>query len=255
MHKRATGIQIGIFVFIVALWQLLPTTGIISKFALSSLTSSIASFPALFNPNNFLIPGGIVPQIEITLTEVAIAFSLAVLIGITIGFLLGYFELVQSAFEPLLYIVYAIPGIVLYPIIYLFFTIGEPSKIVFGLLLGIFPMATNSVSGFREAKRRYNKLGYAMGANPLQSFTKLLLPGAAPFLMSGVRLSLAHVMLAVIGAEIIASKGGLGWTIWTYASNFQTPPMYGTIILVIGITLAFLVTVTLIEKRAFSYAS
>jgi NitT/TauT family transport system permease protein len=255
LDKKATGIQVGIFAFIVALWQLLPTTGLISKFALSSLTSSIASFPGLFNPNNFLIPGGIIPQIKITLTEVAIAFSIAVLLGITIGFLLGYFELVQSSFEPLLYVVYAIPGIVLYPIIYLFFTVGEPSKIVFGLLLGIFPMATNSISGFREAKRRYHRLGYAMGASPLQSFSKLLLPGAAPYLMSGIRLSLAHVMLAVIGAEIIASKGGLGWTIWTYASNFQSPPMYGTIILVILITVGFLVTVTVVERRAFAYAA
>jgi ABC-type nitrate/sulfonate/bicarbonate transport system permease component len=255
LDKKSTGIQIGIFAALVALWQLLPTMRIISRFALASLSSAIESFPSLFNPNNFLIPGGLLPQIKITLTEVAIAFSLAIIIGITIGFLLGYFELVQSTFEPLVYVIYAIPGIVLYPIIYLFFTVGEPSKIVFGLLLGIFPMATNSISGFREAKRRYHRLGYAMGANARQSFSKLMLPGAAPFLMSGLRLSLAHVMLAVIGAEIIASRGGLGWTIWTYASNFEPAPMYGTIIVVIGITLAFLITVTLIERRAFSYAA
>lgn len=255
MERKTIGIQVGIFVVTVALWQLLPTLGIISRFAVPSLSSAIQSLPSLFNPKNFLIPGGLLPQIEITLTEAGIAFALAIIIGITIGFLLGYFEMVQSTFEPLVYVVYAIPGIVLYPIIYLFFTVGEPSKIVFGLLLGIFPMATNSISGFREAKRRYHRLGYAMGASPTQTFTKLMLPAAGPFLMSGLRLSLAHVMLAVIGAEIIASKGGLGWSILTYADNFEPAPMFGTIIVVICIAVGFLVAVTLVEKRAFPYAA
>ena len=255
MEKKTVSIQIGIFAATVALWQLLPTLGVINRFALSSLSSAIQTFPSLFNPNNFLIPGGLVPQIEITLTEVAIAFSLAVLTGITIGFLLGYFERVQATYEPLLYMFYAIPGIVLYPIIFLFFTVGEPSKIVFAFLLGIFPMATNSISGFREAKRKYHRLGYAMGASSTQSFSKLMLPGAAPLLMSGLRLSLAHVMLATIGGEKIASKGGLGWSIWTYASNFEPAPMYGVIVVVILITLSMLIAVTLVERRLFSYAS
>jgi ABC-type nitrate/sulfonate/bicarbonate transport system permease component len=254
LDKKSTGIQVGLFAVIVGLWQLLPTTGLVSRFAIASLSSSLESIPSLFSPNNFLIPGGMVPQIEITLSEVGIAFGLAVVIGISIGFLLGYFDLVQSIYEPLLYIVYAIPGIILYPIIFLFFTVGEPSKIVFGLLLGIFPMATNSISGFREAKRRYHRLGYAMGANAGQSFSKLMLPGAAPYLMSGLRLSLAHVMLAVIGAEIIASKGGLGWSIRTFSDNFDPAQMFGTIIIVIGITVAFLVSVSLIERKVFSHA-
>ena len=257
MDKKTISIQIVIFVVIVALWQMLPMLGLINKFALSPLSSSIASIPSLFDPNNFLIPGGLVPQIKITLTEIGVAFSLSVILGIGIGFLLGYFGILQEIYESLIYAIYAIPHIIIYPIIFLvpFIGLGEPSKIVYGLFVGFFPMTINSVLGFGEAKKRYHRLGFAMGASPIQSFSKLLLPGAAPALMSGLRLSLAFTMLGVIAGEIIASKGGLGWTIATLSDNFEPVPMYGTIIVVILITLAFLVTVTLAERRVFSYAT
>jgi NitT/TauT family transport system permease protein len=236
------------------LWQFLPSLGLISEYVLPPFLDVIKSFPQLFDPNNPLVPGGFMNHFYLTLFEIGSAFSLAVAIGLPLGFAIGYYRTLAEAYEPLLYILYSIPAPLLYPVIYLLFGLGFQSKIVLGFILAVFPLIINTIAGFRSLENIYLTVAIAFGANGSQIFKKIILPGIAPFIVSGLRLALASTFVGIIFGQIIASSdGGLGWIITFTAENFVLTQTYGTIIIILIVVYAILQVFEYIERRVFKY--
>ncbi|WP_338603042.1 ABC transporter permease subunit [Sulfolobus tengchongensis] len=246
--------RIIVLIVILVLWQVLPTLKLISPYVLSPLSSAITTFPQLFNTNG-LIPGGLIPQLLTTLTELGLAFAFSAVVGLIVGLILGYFKLVGDAYEPLIYLVYAIPGSIYYPVLFLTLGLGVQSKIALGFLFGVFPLIINIISGSKKLNQLYIRLARSMGANGFQVFTKIMIPALAPYIMSGLRLSLVFSFIGVILGEVIASKGGLGFAISVANYNFETPLMYDYIIVVIFLAALFLGIILMIERKVFRYGS
>ncbi|MCH4815793.1 MAG: ABC transporter permease subunit [Saccharolobus sp.] len=252
MKFRELLYRILVLIIILVLWQLLPTFELISPYVLSPFTSVIETFPQLFNTHG-LIPGGMIPQLLTTLTELGAAFGLSVGIGLTLGLLLSYFKLVGNAYEPLIYLIYAIPGSIYYPVLFLTLGLGVQSKIALGFLFGVFPLIINVLSGSKKLNQLFVRLAKSMGANGTQIFIKIMIPALAPYIMSGLRLSLVFSFIGVILGEVIASKDGLGFAISVANYNFETPLMYDYIIIVILLATLFLGIILLIERKVFKY--
>jgi NitT/TauT family transport system permease protein len=245
----------GILAAILLIWQFAPTYHIINPIVLSPLSQVIASFPQLNNPSNPELPmGAFLPNLFITLYEIAVALVISIVLGLLIGFCIGYYRRIGEAYEPLVYAINAVPAIVLYPILFLNLGFGSDSKIALAVITGSFPLIIITGAGFRQIKTGYVNLAKSLGASDLQVFTRVLLPAAGPNIMSGIRLSLGSAVISVIVAEIIASRAGLGTIIDNMAQNLLISQMYAAIIVVILIAYCAYVLILQIERRLLPYA-
>jgi len=154
-------------------------------------------------------------------------FVLGAISGIIVSLLISRSALWQRIVMPMVYILQLIPGLAWIPIAILLFGIGEKSTIFMIFVIALAPVIINMVAGIRGVEGMYVKTARMMGANNRAIFFHVLLPGAIPHLLSGLRVAVASSWRVVIAAEMIVGTGsGLGYSIiqarWSldYASSF-----------------------------------
>jgi NitT/TauT family transport system permease protein len=166
---------------------------------------TLQSYPSL--PGHFAL----------TLGELAVAYALAVGLGVTLGFLLGLPRHLGDVYEPILSALYAVPSVVWYPSLMLCFGLGPASKIAFGLLLGFFPVVLAVLAGIRSVDRHLLTVARAHGAGPGTCFVKVILPAMTGTLIAGLRAGLALTLVGVLVGEVLGARAGLGYLInYTY---------------------------------------
>ena len=156
-------------------------------------------------------------HVGLTVFEVLVAYALAVGLGLALGFALGLPRHVGEIYEPLLSACYAIPSVVWYPSLMLFFGLGPASKIAFGVLLGFFPVVLAVLAGLRSVEPHLLTVSRALGARPSTCFVKVVLPAITATLVAGLRAGLALTVVGVLVGEILGARRGLGYLInYTY---------------------------------------
>jgi NitT/TauT family transport system permease protein/taurine transport system permease protein len=128
----------------------------------------------------------------------------------------------------------AIPLVVLYPVFVAWFGFGVSSKIIFGMVSGVFPIALNALVGVQEVSPGYASMAKAMGASRVQLLFQVMAPLALPAIISGLRLGTALIIIAVVLSEMLASTDGLGFWISYHRSLFNTGHVY------LGVALALM---------------
>jgi NitT/TauT family transport system permease protein len=249
MQLRSIFLQLLVLVIILLAWQFLPPY-MGNSFVFVPFSTVVSTFPNLFSPNNADLPQGLLPSFFTTLYELGIAFAISGIIGVLVGFAVGYFRFIARVYEPLIYLFYSIPGAVLYPPMYLILGIGPDSKIAAGVFLGVFPAIITTASGVRTIKPTFLRLARAMGANLWQTFGKVFIPAVAPYIITGLRIALAFCFIGVIFGEIIVSRRGLGFAISTFqeSSPPNIPEMYAVIIIVILLAYLMMQASVIVEK-------
>jgi len=169
----------------------------------------------------------------LTLREIVAAYALAVSAGLWLGFLLGLQKSLGRIYEPILAALYAIPSVVWYPSLMLFFGLGPASKIAFGFLLGFFPVALSVLAGIRQVDRHLVTVAVSMGAGRGAIFLKVILPGMASTLVGGLRAGLALSVVGVLVGETLGSRSGIGYLI-NYAYGLLMTPEYAALVVLVG---------------------
>jgi ABC-type nitrate/sulfonate/bicarbonate transport system permease component len=165
----------------------------------------------------------LVVHFGVTAFEVLVAYALAVGLGLTLGFLLGLSGHVGEVYEPLLAALYAIPSVVWYPSLMLFFGLGPASKIAFGVLLGFFPIVLAVLAGIRSVDPHLLTVARGFGAGPGACFVKVILPAMTATLLAGLRAGLALSVVGVLVGELLGARRGLGYLINYAYGLFKTP--------------------------------
>jgi ABC-type nitrate/sulfonate/bicarbonate transport system permease component len=194
--------------------------------------------------------GAFIPDLRVTLGELAAAFAIAMSLGVTIGYLISRSHYWIRVFEPLLSAIYAIPIILFLPLYVLLLGLGPASKIALGATISFFPIVLSTIVGFGHVDRRLLTAARSMGANNIQMFRHVLLPAALPVILAGLRLGFTVALLSVIASETIASFAGLGHHIVDLAENMDTARMFAYIVVVIAIVAFLNAVVSKIEGRA-----
>jgi ABC-type nitrate/sulfonate/bicarbonate transport system permease component len=187
------------------------------------------------------------PDLRVTLSELAIAFAISSLGGITLGYLLSRSQFLIRVFEPLMAGVYSIPIILFLPLYVLFFGLGPASKIALGTTISFFPIVLNTIAGFGYVDRIYVVAARAMGASDYQLFRYVLLPAALPVILTGLRMGFTVALLSILGSETIASLAGLGHKIVHLAEAMETARMFAYIAFAVAIAAILNVIVTRLE--------
>jgi ABC-type nitrate/sulfonate/bicarbonate transport system permease component len=186
----------------------------------------------------------------LTVREIAVAYGLAVAAGLGVGFALGLSRLLGRAYGPILAALYAVPAVVWYPSLMLFFGLDAASKIAFGFLLGFFPVALAVLAGIRQANRHLVTVARSFGASSPAVFTKVLLPGMLFTLAGGLRTGLALSVVGVIVGEILGSTAGVGSLINHAYGLARTADYVALVLVTLALIVASDVVAGLVERRA-----
>lgn len=154
--------------------------------------------------------------------RVVTGFSLAVLVGVPLGFAMGYFKTVNSNLDPIVSMLRPIPPIAWIPLAILWFGLGiKPT--VFIIFIGtLFPIVLNTQQGVFGASRRLTEFALVLGASRAQILRKVIVYEAFPFVITGMRVGFGIGWMSVVAAEMIAAKSGLGYLIMTARFIFAT---------------------------------
>ena len=171
----------------------------------------------------------------VTLLELLVAYALTASLGVLLGALFAGSKLIGDAFEPILLVLYAIPKIILYPLIVLVLGIGMVPKIVFGVMVGIFVVIFNTAAGVRQVEPSYLGLARSLGYSRRETFFKVVLPAAAPTILAGLRLGFGYTIIGIITGELLVVNAGLGFLIDWASFNYFTPQLYALIIITLGV--------------------
>jgi NitT/TauT family transport system permease protein len=159
--------------------------------------------------------GSIIEHAAFTMYRVMFGFGLAVVVGIPLGILMARFRAIEGFCLPLVSALMPIPSFALVPLFMLWFGIGNLTTILIVFYAATFPMVFNTWSGVRSVNPLWLRAAGAMGADENSLFWKVIIPGASPFIITGMRQSFLRAWIAVVGAEMIAaSDWGLGWVIF-----------------------------------------
>ena len=184
-----------------------------------------------------------------TVLEIVAAIIIAWTLGIIVGVVAGSSNVLAAATAPVLSSIFAIPLIIVYPLLMAWLGIGPVSKIVFGVLSGFFPIALNTIDGVRAIERRYLVFARSIGATTLQTYARIVFPLALPSMVSGLRVGTGLVVIGVIVTEMLASLGGVGFLISYHRTLFNTGHVYFGIALALTMAVAVNVGLTWLDRR------
>lgn len=182
-----------------------------------------------------LLDGSMIGHALATLYRVMFGFGLAVVVALPLGILMARFRQVENFFLPLASALMPIPSLAWVPVFILWFGLGNTTAVLVVFYAATFPMLLNTWSGVRAVNPLWLRAAGIMGANENAMFWKVIIPGASPFIITGLRQSFLRAWIAVVGAEMIAaSNWGLGWVIFD-AKEFLNADIMLASLAVIGL--------------------
>jgi len=221
--------QAAFIAIVLMVWYLATTRWGVSRIL---LPNPIAVWHALVS---VLWTGEYLPDLRVTLFELAIAFAISATSGVVIGYFVSRSSYRVRVFEPLFAAMYAVPLILLIPLYVLWFGLGPASKIALGATISFFPVVLNTVTGFSHVDRALVTAARSMGASDYHLFRFVLLPAAFPVILAGMRLGFTVALLSIIGSEVLASLAGLGHHIVELSENMEPARMFAYVGFVVAI--------------------
>jgi NitT/TauT family transport system permease protein len=213
-------------IVILLLWSALAHTGLIPALFLPAPEQVIVTL------YRALVSGEIWIDIWSTFFRLVIGFTLGVIAGVLLGLLMGYFESVYGALELVVDFFRSIPVMALFPLFLLFFGVGDRSKFFIAAYSSALIILINTMYGTRYSKKSRLRLVKVLRANPLQTFTKIILPDALPDIFVGFRTGLSIGLIVVVISEMfMGTHVGLGQRIYNSWLMYQIPKMYAAILL------------------------
>ena len=177
-----------------------------------------------------------------SLRTLVVAFFIASVIGTALGLLIGRYQMVDAATDWLVNALYATPLVAIIPLVILWFGLGNTAKTFIVTILALFPVLINTTAGVRNVPKQLIDVGDAFAANERQIFTKIILPSALPYMMTGLRLGVGRAIIGMVVAEFFTAITGLGALIVKYGNQYDTAsmfvPIFVLMLLGIGLSLA-----------------
>lgn len=226
------------FLVVGALWEIVAQSGVFPPRLFPSLEEVAATFARL-------TAAGILPHhAALTLWRLVAGFTIAALAGVLLGIAMGRSRRAEAFLLPLVSIGAPVPGLAYAPLFLLWFGLGDSGAIVLVGFVALFPVVLNTWTGVKAVKEIWLRAAQTMGADDRRLFRHVILPGAAPYILTGLRLGLAQAWRILVAVEMLAAvPWGLGWLIFGAREFLNTDAMLAGIamIAILGLALENLV--------------
>lgn len=183
-----------------------------------------------------------------TLKNVVFGFLLAFVVAMILGLLVSQIRIFSKAIYPLLVASQTIPVIAIAPVFIIWFGYGILPKVITTTLICFFPLTINTITGFTSVDPEMKTLFRAYNAGKIQTFTKLTLPAALPFIMSGLKISATLSVIGGVIGEWIGSDMGLGYLIIQAESQIKTTLVFAAIAVLAFMGIVLFLAAALLER-------
>lgn len=228
---------------LLAAWEIAPRAGLIDGTFLSPFSEVAAALGEL------AVNGQLAEHVQASLMRSLSGFVLAVLFGVPVGVLIGWYKVVSDVLTPLVQLFLNTAALALLPVFVLILGIGEASKIAIVFYACTWPILLNTISAVRNVDPTLLKLGKSLDLPATQLFGKVILPASVPTIFTGLRLAGAAAIVVVIAAEMVGAKAGLGYLINDSQYNFAIPNMYAGIVAISIVGVGFNQLLAFAERR------
>jgi len=184
-----------------------------------------------------------------TLTKTAIAYTIAVVLGVGLGVMIGSVRLLRDVLNPFVIAAYGIPKILILPWIVLLTGFGTTPAILYGTLHATFPIMVLVMGGVRDVDRTLIMVARAYGARPWQLYWKVILPAIVPSVLAGMRLGIVFCLLGVLVVEMFAGMRGMGYVMSSLANAFKAPELFAATALVSAASIAIVLALDRLNDR------
>jgi NitT/TauT family transport system permease protein len=189
----------------------------------------------------------------VTLWEIFLGFSMAVLIGGLVAILIVHWPTFEVTLYPILVAFQTVPKIALAPLFVVWFGFGLLPKVVVTFLVAFFPVVVDTAVGLRSIDPQLLQVVRSMGGTRLQIFLKIRLPNALPSIFAGCKVAITFAVVGAIVGEFVGSDSGLGYLLLLAMLNLDTALVFASlgVLTMIGVLLYLIVEA--IEKRSVSW--
>lgn len=149
-----------------------------------------------------------------SLTRVAYGFGLAAIVGILLGAIVGQSTWAMRGLDPIFQVLRTVPPLAWLPLSLAAFRDANPSAIFVIFITAIWPIIINTAVGIRNIPQDYRNVALVLKLNPFEYFYKIMVPSAAPYIFTGLRIGVGLSWLAIVAAEMLTGGVGIGFFIW-----------------------------------------
>jgi sulfonate transport system permease protein len=184
-----------------------------------------------------------------SLLVLLMGLTLAIIFGTLLGLALARFPILDVGLTVYITFLYSIPSVALVPLIVLWAGFETTAKVIILFLFAFFPMVINTYQGVKSVDPKLLEVGRAFRCSERQLWANIVLPGALPFIVTGIRLAVGRGMIGMVLADLYTAISGIGYLIVRAASTFQVDKMFVPIVTLglLGVTLTALLRA--VEKR------
>jgi len=178
------------------------------------------------------VSGELGAALFVSLRRVILGFSLASVLGVTIGAFMARSRVMEAALDPLIELFRPVSPLALFPLFILWFGIGEVSKIFIIAFSCVFPIILNTYSGVRGIDASLFRASRSLGASPWEIMRTIVLPGSLPQIFTGLRIGWGIALIVIVAAEMIGAVGGIGYMVLDAQQTFRVPRVFATIFVI-----------------------
>lgn len=241
---------------ILAPW--LATVGFLAAWELVCRVGDIPSFilPSPIDTAQALVTywPGIWKNAAQTLETTLFGFAVAVLVGLTLGLLVGAVPAIYAMLNPLMIGFNTIPKVALVPLLVMWFGLGDVPAVVTAFLTSFFPIVVNVATGIATVEPELEDVLRSLGASRLDLIIKIGLPRALPYFFASLKVASTLAFVGSVIAETVASNAGIGYLMMSASTSLRTPLAFAGLFVIAVMGIAVYGAAALVEKRMTFWA-
>jgi ABC-type nitrate/sulfonate/bicarbonate transport system permease component len=221
-YQKHEGLILGgsAVVIVFAIWEAAWQAGWISPLFFSGPSAIARQF------YEGVTNGTLLEDIAYSGKNFALGLALAIVGGVLLGIIIGWYRIVRLLLDPFLNALYATPRLAMMPLIIIWFGIEMKSKVFIVFISAFFPILINTAAGVRTLDRDLLRAAHAFCASDWQIFKTLAIPGSVPFILTGIRQGVALGLIGVVVGEMFGGSQGIGFLIAYGGQTFQTDTVF-----------------------------
>jgi ABC-type nitrate/sulfonate/bicarbonate transport system permease component len=200
-----------------------------------------------------LVSGDLLRDLAISAVPFVYGFSVAVVVGVALGIVMGWRSRVAYALDPLMTLFYASPLVALAPLVIVFFGVGVFGKALIIFLLSVFPFVFNAQAGVRAVDPLLINVVRSMGGKERDLYLKVIVPSVLPYIVAGARIAVGRGLIGILVGEFFAASEGIGYAIARFGDLFALDKMFACILVIMIIAVIMTEGIRWAERAAFPW--
>ena len=237
----------------IAVWHGSAFAGFIGLWWVASLSAGGSFLPSPYDTwmaaYGMVGDGRLGVAVAQSLITLLAGFLISGLVAIPVGLLMGGIPIVGAVLGPYVDALSSMPRIAFLPLIIVFLGLGYEAKIFMVFIGAVMPILVNTYAGVLQSDEELIEMARSVGASDIDIFRKIVLPGATPYILTGLRVGASLALINTVVAELYTAVSGLGGLISIYGNGFRMAPYFVIVIILAAMGLALMYGVRLLERR------